>query len=145
LRHLDRRVFRPHLVVLRAEGDFAGLVPDDVAVDEIDGARYPDSLPRLTWTMFRLARRLSRIRPPSALSTRSINLAPALSRPLLPRTTRIVLRESSVLSVRLQTDTQHPQLWRWLYRRLYRWAHVVVCQSESTVGDMVDQFDVPRD
>ena len=40
LRHLSRGVFRPHLVVLRSEGEFASLVPDDVVVHTLDSDRH---------------------------------------------------------------------------------------------------------
>jgi glycosyltransferase involved in cell wall biosynthesis len=52
----------------------------------------------------------------------------------------VLIRECSVLSARLNTDAQHPRLWRSLYRYLYQWADKVVCLSDSMVKEMSERF-----
>src|SRR5258708_38107355 len=69
-----------------------------------------------------------------------MNFALALARPWLPRGTRVLIRECSVLNARLSTDTRHPRLWRSLYRYLYQWADKVVCLSDSMVKEMSEKF-----
>ncbi|HEV2992044.1 MAG TPA: glycosyltransferase [Candidatus Angelobacter sp.] len=144
LRHLDRSYFEPHLVLLRAGGEFACQVPRDVAIHTLRGGqqrRTPLGLLLLMWSLIQL---LWKIRPRIVLSTGRINLMLALARPLLPRGTKLLIRECSVLSVRLKTDTRYPNLWRWLYKRLYRRADNVVCPSDSMVKDMTEQFHLPH-
>jgi len=140
LRHLDRSRFKPYLVLLRAEGEFMSQVPKDVVVHTLHPSRqYPtwaDSFP----LMSSLVQLMRRIRPQAVLSTGGMNLALVLARPGLPRGTRVLIRECSVLSARLSTDTRHPRLWKSLYRYLYRWADRVVCQSDSMVTEMSDKF-----
>ena len=144
LRHLDRRHFEPHLIVLEAEGEFACEVPKDVVIHSLNGDRYRRSLPGLCYLMWSLVQLLWNIRPRTVLSTGRINLALALARPFLPRGTKLLIRECSVLSARLESDTRFPHVWRWLYQRLYRWADNVVCPSDSMVKDMTEQFNLPH-
>jgi glycosyltransferase involved in cell wall biosynthesis len=144
LRHLDRNYFEPHLVLLRAEGELICEVPDDVAVHTLNGARHRRSLAGLFLMMCSLVQLLWKIRPRTVLSTGRINLVLALARPFLPRGTKLLIRECSVLSARLKSDTRYPYVWRWLYQRLYRWADSVVCLSDSMVKDMTEQFNLPQ-
>jgi glycosyltransferase involved in cell wall biosynthesis len=144
LRHLDRSYFEPHLVLLQAEGEFVCEVPQDVVIHTLNGTRHRRSLPGLFLLMWSLVQLLWKIRPQTVLSTGRINLALALARPLLPRGTKLLIRECSVLSVRLKSDTRYPHVWRWLYQRLYRWADNVVCQSDSMVKDMTEEFNLPQ-
>jgi len=39
LRHLDRNLFAPHLVLLQAEGELISEIPRDVVVHDLGGAR----------------------------------------------------------------------------------------------------------
>jgi glycosyltransferase involved in cell wall biosynthesis len=144
LRHLDRSYFEPHLVLLRTEGEFICQVPKDVVVHTLSGARHRRTLSGLFLLMRNLVQLMWKIRPWTILSTGGMNLALALARPLLPRGTRLLIRECSVLSVRLKSDTRHPRIWRWLYQYLYKWADSVVCLSDSMVRDMTEQFNLPQ-
>jgi glycosyltransferase involved in cell wall biosynthesis len=145
LRHLDRNCFEPHLVLLRAEGEFICQVPKDVVVHTLNGAQRRRSLLGLFLLMCSLVQLLWKIRPRTVISTGGrINLALALARPLLPRGTKLLIRECSVLSVRLKSDTRYPRLWRWLYQYLYRWADNVLCQSDAMVKDMTEHFNLPQ-
>jgi len=144
LRHLDRNHFEPHLVLLRAEGEFICQVPKEVVIHTLRGAGQPHTLPGFFVLMCGLVRLLWKIRPQTVLSTGGMNLALVLARPLLPRDARLLIRECSVLSTRLNNDTQYPNVWRWLYRRLYQRADKVVCQSDSMVNDMTEHFHLPQ-
>src|SRR5215813_5387770 len=136
LRHLDRSRFEPHLLLLDSEGEFMRQVPYDVAVHVLAGSRPPRTLPRLCRLMGALIWLVWKIRPLAVLSTGGINLALLLARPLVPRRTRLVVRECSVLGARLVGDIRHQKTWRWLYRYLYRRADRVVCQSDSTLEEL---------
>ena len=144
LRHLDRIHFEPHLVLLRAEGEFICQVPKDVFIHTLKGAGQPHTLPGFFVLMGSLVRLLWKIRPQTVLSTGGMNLALVLARPLLPRDARLLIRECSVLSTRLNNDTRFPNIWRWFYRRLYQRADKVVCQSDSMVKDMAEHFHLPQ-
>src|SRR5947208_16149057 len=83
LRHLDRIHFEPHLVLLRAEGEFICQVPKDVVIHTLRGAGQPHTLPGFFVLTCSLIRLLWKIRPQTVLSTGGMNLALVLARPLL--------------------------------------------------------------
>jgi glycosyltransferase involved in cell wall biosynthesis len=71
-----------------------------------------------------------------------LNLALALSRPLLPDGPRYVARESAVISEALRAS-RWPRLLRWVYRRVYRRFDTVICQSVYMYEDLVHHCGLP--
>lgn len=137
LRHLDRRKFVLHLAVLQAKGEFLGEVPNDVVLHDLQSARLRYALPSLLRLIWKL-------RPSTVLATLDyLNLGLILLRPFLPRRTRLLVREATVVRYHLRDGAQRPQLWEWLYRHLYKRADRVVCQSDWMLKDFVDHFALP--
>ncbi len=137
LTHLDRERFAPTLAVGAATGPLVSLVPPDVPVRELGGARARRMLPGLV----RLARRE---RPHVVLSTLGyVNVLLALVRGLLPGMTALVGRETNIPSRHL-AGCPWPRLMPFLYRRLYPRFDRVVCQSRDMLRDMVDNFGLPE-
>ncbi len=138
LAHLDRTRFEPHLAVLQIAGAYRQDIPEDVVMHDL-------KVPRVRYALPSIVRLVWKVRPQTILSTLGhLNLALILCKPLLPRATKLVVREAAVVSAVLPEETQHPKLWRWLYRRLYRRADTVVCLCDSMVKDMAEHFNVPR-
>lgn len=138
LRHLPREEFELGVALVRNEGAFLTEVPADVAVHDLGARRVRDAGPAIV----RLARRL---RPDILFSTLSyMNNYLLLLRPFLPRGTRIVVREGTVVSSAYATWTM-PRLWPLLFRILYRRADRVICQCRYMADDLVHSFRVPRD
>jgi len=73
-----------------------------------------------------------------------LNLALICAKPFLPRGMKLVVEEQSTRSVRLAYEVGYSQAWKWLYRRLYRRADLVVCPSQATLDDLAEHFNVPR-
>ncbi len=137
LRHFDRGLFEPDLAVFKRQGEFLRDIPSDVDVHELGASRARYALPAII-------RVVHKVRPDIILSTLgNANVALMMTRSWLPRSTRIVLSEANSLTACLQ-DCSHPALWRWLYRRFYKRADVVVCLDDSIVDEMADHFEVPR-
>jgi glycosyltransferase involved in cell wall biosynthesis len=138
LQHLNRSRFELHLGLFKTKGEFIADVPKDVAVHDLNVSRVRYALPsivKLAW----------KVKPNVILSTLAhLNLALILSRFLLPRGTRLLIREAVIASAFLQQETRHPQVWKWLYRRFYKRADRIVCLSDSMINDLVERFDVPR-
>lgn len=138
LRHLDRDRFELHLALLQAERGPNDGIPEGVSVYNLNCSRTRYVVP----TLIGLIRDL---RPSVALSTVGhMNLALLLCRPLLPRSTRLLVRESTTLQAYLQQATNHPQAWAALYRLLYKHADTVICLSDAMQQEMEEQFRVPR-
>ena len=137
LRHLSRERFEIDLALVRREGRFLAEVPPDVPVHDLGASRVRAAGPPL----IRLVRRL---RPQVVLSTLFfLNNYLLLLRPMLPRGTRLVVREGTIVGSAMQT-WRRPWLWSLLYRTLYRSADEIICQSEFMKNDLATRFGIPR-
>lgn len=135
-RHLDRSKFQVTLVVLDMTGAvYADDVPDDVELINLDCARVRYALSKvfnLVWER----------RPDVVLSTLShLNLAVALLRPILPRSTRFLARESTVVTEILR-NSRGERLRKMAYRGLYNRFDRIICQSHYMRDDLVENFKV---
>lgn len=139
LRHLDRKQFELHLAALSAGGEYMDAIPADVIVHDL-------KISRVRYALAGIVRLAWKVRPHAILSTLgNMNIAVVLSKLLLPRRTRLLVREAAITSIALAEETRRPKLWAWLYRHLYKRADVVVCLSDSMVDDMAEHFKVPRE
>lgn len=137
LRNLDRNRFELHLGVLEAAGCLSGEIPDDVNVHVLN-------VPRVRYALPGVVRLVRKVRPGAVLSTLGhLNQLLIMAKPLLPRETRLIVREA-VNSAGYLSERQNPRFTRWLHRRLYKRADRVVCLSDFLLEDMVEAFDVPR-
>src|SRR5437764_4618064 len=114
LRHLDRERFELHLGLLEAQGAYLESIPEDVILHHLRVSRVRYALPRIVSLIWR-------IRPQSILSTLDhLNLMLLIGKLLLPRGTKILVRESVIASVWLEKEVRYPKLWHWLYRHFYK-------------------------
>lgn len=134
LRHLDRERITATLAVLDGRNvAYRTEIPEDIEYLDLGTVRVRHSL----GSIVRLIRRR---RPDTVFCIVShLNLALALLKPLLPRGTRLVARETNVLSEALRT---HPRerLWRAGFRHLYGRFDAVICQSQTMRTELVSQF-----
>jgi glycosyltransferase involved in cell wall biosynthesis len=122
LSRLDRGRIDPTLVLTRSGGALLGDVPRDVPVIEL-GCRTHAAAP------LKLAGLIRRLRPDAVMATHShLNLILGLLRPLVPASTRLIGRETSILS-RHHAELGYPRLFDFLTRWCYRGLDTVVCQS----------------
>ncbi len=137
LRELDRRRFRPMLVLMRAEGSLLEEVPADVPVHDLAS--------RSLWTAWLpLARLLRRLSPRVLLSTSSgANLIACLAHRVAGREMRLVLSERNVLYRDQGRFKRHLQamLKRWLYPR----ADCVTAVSRGVADDLRDRLGLPEE
>ncbi len=139
LRHLDRSCFEPHLAVLQAQGPYMSDIPEDVVIYDLNVSRARYALPAIV----KLVRKT---RPRAILSTLGhLNMVLISAKALLPRGTRLLVRETVTPSMLLPEETRHPRIWSWLYRHLYKRADKVVCLSDAMMNEMVEHFSVPRE
>ncbi len=139
LQHLDRRRFEPHLALVDARGPSLTDVPPDVPVHDLKAGRARYAMPaiiRLAW----------KLRPDAVLSWMGhLSIVLILVKPLLPRGLRLLVREGITVSAYLAVDGQDIPMWEWLYRRFYKFADKIICQSDSMLIDLVENFGVPRE
>jgi glycosyltransferase involved in cell wall biosynthesis len=115
----------------------AGLPLDSARVHAL-GAR------RVRAGAFRLVGLVRGLRPHIILSGMAhLNFLVLLLRPFFPRATRILVRQNSTASAALDFGGL-PAYTRALYRRLYRRADRVICQSEAMARDLAAAFAIPE-
>ena len=137
-RRLDRSRFEPHLAALEAAGPCLGDVPPDVPLHDLHTRRVRRAL-------LAMARLVRSLRPQVVLSTLGeLNLMVILSRALWPRSVRILVRESTLVSARLARDVRSPRFMAGLIRWLYPRADGIICPSEAILLDLAEGFKVPR-
>ena len=130
LRHLDRTLFEPHLVVFyRFYGFwFERDIPSDVGVHVLDVRHARKALPKLLATIWR-------IRPAVIVSTQGyINFAVLLLHPLFPRV-RLVVREVIGEREHFLEKSRYRGLLLRLYLHLMRRADRIVTQSEAAARE----------
>jgi glycosyltransferase involved in cell wall biosynthesis len=138
LSHFDPRRLSVSLAVVDGRDPaLARDLPQDLRWLDLGCHRVLRAVPRLCAL-------IRQQRPQVVLSTLShLNLMLAIVKPLLPRSTRLVARESSVLS-EITRSERRALFWRWAYRRFYARLDHVVCQSQVMQDDLCDNFGVPR-
>jgi glycosyltransferase involved in cell wall biosynthesis len=112
-------------------------LPSDVVLHDLKASRVRFCLPELLRVIWR-------VRPAAILSTAGhVNVPLLAMRPLLPRGTKIFVRENSTASAEASAtgDVRRRKL---LYRCFYRNANAVICQSDVMLNDLCEQFHVPR-
>jgi glycosyltransferase involved in cell wall biosynthesis len=131
--HLNPDLFEIHLALLTP--DYPGAIPAPASVTP---HRFDVPRVRSAWLpMVRLARSLS---PDVILCGMAhLNFLLLLLKPLLPRHTKILLRQNTTASA----ATARTWLTRRLYLTLYPRADAIICQSPSMALDLELNFHIP--
>jgi glycosyltransferase involved in cell wall biosynthesis len=139
LKHLDRERFRPVLALGRAVGELIADVPDDVSVHDLHATRSRNAV----LPLLRLVRSLQ----PDVVLATCINFAAALSKPLFPRKTALVLREGNTTSAFIADVARRNRplalSYQFMYGPLYTFADRIICQSQVMLEDLRDNFKMP--
>ena len=133
-RHLDTMRFEVHLGLIAQDFPGAEELPSSVRVHRLDCERVRRAGPAL----LRLVRA---IQPDAILSGMAhLNFLVLLLKPLLPRHTRLLVRQNTTASS--AANSWFKQLpYRWLYPR----ADKILCQSQAMADDLSDRFAIPPD
>ena len=135
LTKLDRRRFAPSLLVQRRTGWYMSRLSPDIEVDVI----YDDRSLLGRYPVWPALRRIRRAPPDAILATQRMILTLGLVAPVLPRGTKLVVRQANDLSADfavLLTRLKH-RVARQLLLATLRRADAIVCQSESMREDLV--------
>lgn len=127
-----------HLAVLGASGAYKNNVSPALVLHDLQRSRLRKGLGALLKT-------IRTLRPDVIFSTLGyVNLALLAMRPLLPRGTRLWIREANLPSLSLSSAIA-PRLMRLAYAALYPCADIVVCSSQRMQGEFGARFRVPPD
>ncbi|MEP7037372.1 MAG: glycosyltransferase [Acidobacteriota bacterium] len=141
LNRLNRDRYEPFLALGAQRGEFLVKLNKDIKIFEIEAERARRAIPKLV----KIVRSL---RPQTVFSTLGMNFAAALSKPLMPRGTRVVLREgSSPTAFLADVARQHPsraKIYRKVYRKIYNLADSIVCQSDFMLSDLEQNIGIQK-
>ena len=136
-RSLDRNKYEVHLGLVTALNSDLG---DDRGIETI----HAINALRTRRSLLTLLRLIWSIRPSVILSGMAhLNLLILLLRPILPRRTRILVRQNGELSETLATGF-HPRISRFIYGYAYRRADLVICQSEAMKQEIQREFHIAQ-
>jgi len=138
-RHLNSEKYEIHLVLTGSrEPQTANSFSPRITIHQL-GAR------RVRHSALRLLLLIRQLRPSAIFSgIAHLNLLLLLLRPLLPRVTRIIVRQNGALPATFAAH-HHPRLARYAYAHAYRQADSVVCQSESMAQEISRLLRVTRE
>lgn len=126
---LSTEKYDVHLAVVTDACIRAGSLPPQVKVQAL-GARNVRS------SALKVLRLVWRLRPAVILSGMAhLNFLVLLLRPLLPRSTRVLVRQNATVSLTLASSNL-PAYTHVLYKILYRRADRVICQSSAMARDL---------
>jgi glycosyltransferase involved in cell wall biosynthesis len=135
LARLNRSAFEPHLALLACDGEFLDRVPGDVRI-------YSIGVSRARLASVPIARLCWRLRPQVVISFAAhLNTAVLLAKGLLPRGTRVVIREGANITLPEVASS----LRRTIYKRLYRRADAVISQSDDMSRRLTTSFGLRRE
>ncbi len=134
IKHLDRTKFILILAVVNMQAAvFAEEIPEDIQLIDL-------ACPRVRYAAFKIIPLLWRLKPQVVFSTLGhLNLMLAMLKPLLPKNSRYLCRETTILSQSLETHPC-PGFWRWAHRFFYGRFDTIVCQSGYMQEDLIANF-----
>lgn len=138
--NLDRERFEPFLALGARRGEYLEFINADVSIYDLKAERARNAVPPLLKLIWRL-------RPQTVASTVGMNFAGAFAKPLMPRGTRVVLREgSSPTAFLADVSRQSPrraEFYRKCYKYIYKLADSIICQSDFMRDDIERNLHVP--
>jgi glycosyltransferase involved in cell wall biosynthesis len=139
VRNFDRQQFNVALVAIDGRNQaIADDLPANIDVLDLECTRVRYSAPALI--------RLIWMRRPDVIFSvlGHLNLLLALIKPLLPRSTKLVARETTVVSSNL-TGNRYSAIWKLAYRLLLHRCDAVICQSQVMRDDLITAIGLSRE
>lgn len=135
LTHMDTSIVKASLCTIKDDGGIPEGLPPDIAVDSLGLKSHAKALPALV-------RFIRCARPEVVLSTHShLNMLLGLARPLIPRSIRLIGRETAILSHH-HLQFRIPALWDMLARLGYLGLDRILCQSSDMREDLISNYGV---
>jgi glycosyltransferase involved in cell wall biosynthesis len=138
---IDRDIFDIELILFNNQGQLIGSLKSDIKIHQLNHASVKRGL-------FPLLRKIYQLRPNivfSGIGHLNISLAPFIPifNHLLPQT-RWIARQTSILTLNNQKE-KSPKLYNWLYKKVYKNYHKIICQSQYMQQDLLDNYHFPKE
>lgn len=139
LKNLDEQRFEIKLAVFDlSDSVFLDQLPPGIKIIDLDSQK-------IRFGIIKAAKIIYRWRPDVVFSTLGhLNLMLSIVKGFFPRNTRLVARESSIVSEMIKTY-RLPILWRLAVKLFYPRIDLLICQSEAMKIDLVTRFKFPEE
>ncbi|MBX0319605.1 glycosyltransferase [Shouchella clausii] len=138
MKHLPRDKFDLHLAIVSNKGQLKNLVPKDIVIHDLRLERVRSiAIPfiKLVWA----------VKPNKILSTLGhLNLTILMLRKFFPPNTEIIVREANTVSEIIKRK-KRKRLWTMLYKKLYKKANAIICQSDFMKEDLKHNFSIDEE
>lgn len=137
VRHLDKEKFEIKLMLLKKEGSYINLIPDYVAVIDLD-------VSRARYAFIKLIKELNRYRPHTIMSTLGhLNLSLLILKPLLKGKPKIIVREANTPSRSMnKLNPIKKKIYYFLTKKLYPKADLIIAQCKDMKKDIIDCYKI---
>lgn len=136
LTHLDKERYEPILVMMKKEGRYLSLIPDDIEVVDLQASQA-------RFAIFKIIKIIHEKKPDTVFTTLAyLNLIIALIRPFFSKDITFIARESNTVSVRNKRE-KYPRLFDWLYKKVYKNFDIIVTQAKFMRDDLVNNYQIP--
>ena len=139
IKHLNRELFSPRLMVLNRGKNVLDLEDIGCKVDVIDL-----KVKRARYAPLNLIFAIKKADPDTVISTLGyLNEILSVVLPILPKKIHFIARESSVPSLRNKADSKS-KLHDFIYRRFIKRFNTIVCQSTEMLEDLNGEYGIPK-
>lgn len=129
LKHLDRKKFRLHLVLLKKEGELLSEIPDDIPIIDLRASHAK-------FAYIKILKAIRHFKPDIVFSFLGyVNLIVIITRFFVARNTIYICRETNIPSLR-NRELSFTLLLSILYKVLYRFYDHIICQSKDMLYDL---------
>lgn len=137
VKKLDKSRFDIKLVLIKKEGPYVNLIPNDIAIVDLNSER-------VRYSVFKLVRELNKFKPDVVLSTLGhLNLVLIAIRPLLKINPKIIVREANTPSKNMSELTKKKRIiFTYLYKYLYPKADYIIAQCKEMKKDIIHSFSI---
>ncbi len=133
--NLDTTKFDFKLVLINGKNRFYP-ISSSITILDLNASRLLTAIP----TLIKVIREEA---PDIVFSTLThLNLFLGMSKVLLPKQTKLIARESSIISIN-NKYYKYPTLTNKLIKKYYKKFSLIICQSKFMLDDLVDNYDVP--
>jgi glycosyltransferase involved in cell wall biosynthesis len=140
INHLNRDSFDITLVLFNSSGSLMDRVSRDIDIHNLNISSVAKGMPQLLSKIHQLK--------PDILFTGIGNLNLYISifipmmRLLLPKT-KWIARQASILTLNNRQE-KSPEIYDWLYKKVYKNYNKIVCQSKYMRDDLVENYNFPK-
>lgn len=137
VRYLNKELFDVHLILVKAEGPYMDLIPENIHLVDLN-------VPRVRYAPLKLISVLNKIKPDLIFSTLDeLNLALTLIKPYLKHSPKLILREANTPSKVLSTmPSAKKKFTQKLFKHYYSKADLIVAQCKTMKEDIIQTYSL---